>query len=100
MMVPYVFPHSISIHPLTITSLSQQKGLYTNKLLTYLNSNDLKATFFLVGPRVITHPEIVVYEHMNGHELGQTQSKPATHSYLLTFHSQASTLGPIPLSLL
>jgi peptidoglycan/xylan/chitin deacetylase (PgdA/CDA1 family) len=53
-------------------------GLYTNKLLTYLNSKDLKATFFLVGPRVITRPEIVVYEHMNGHELGvHTWSHPA-----------------------
>ena len=47
-----------------------QQGLYTNKLLTYLESKDLKATFFLVGPRVVSRPEIVVYQHMNGHELG------------------------------
>ena len=47
-----------------------QQGLYTNKLLTYLGSQALNATFFVLGPRVITHPEIVVYQHMNGHELG------------------------------
>jgi peptidoglycan/xylan/chitin deacetylase (PgdA/CDA1 family) len=53
-------------------------GTYTNKLLTYLNSKDLKATFFLVGPRVISRPEVVVYEHMNGHELAiHTWSHPA-----------------------
>ena len=66
------------------------KGLYTNKLLTYLNSKDLKATFFLVGPRVISRPEIVVYEHMNGHELGQTQSILTT---LTTYSPFLSFLG-------
>lgn len=50
------------------------QGIYTNKLLTYLGSKDLKATFFLVGPRIISRPEVVVYEHMNGHELGQRRS--------------------------
>lgn len=44
-------------------------GFYTNKLLTYLDSQNLKATFFVVGARVISRPEIVVYEYMNNHEL-------------------------------
>lgn len=44
-------------------------GLYTNKLLTYLESKELKATFFLVGSRVRYRPEIVQYQHMTGHEL-------------------------------
>lgn len=44
-------------------------GLYTNKLLTYLESEDLHATFFLVGSRVYYRPEIVQYEYMTGHEL-------------------------------
>jgi len=66
-----------------LTNASPSKGLYTNKLLTYLNSKDLKATFFLVGPRIISRPEIVVYEHMNGHELGQNPIV-TSHSFLLT----------------
>ena len=60
-------PQNVSIKRRTIASV---QGIYTNKLLTYLGSRDLKATFFLVGPRIISRPEIVVYEHMNGHELG------------------------------
>ncbi|KIM20094.1 carbohydrate esterase family 4 protein, partial [Serendipita vermifera MAFF 305830] len=56
-------------------------GFYTNKLLTYLNtlpSNGdtpagvapgVKATFFVVGARVISRPEILVYEYMNNHEI-------------------------------
>jgi peptidoglycan/xylan/chitin deacetylase (PgdA/CDA1 family) len=59
-----------------LLTISSPQGYYTNKLLTYLNSRDLKATFFLVGPRIISRPEIVVYEHMNGHELGSKQSQP------------------------
>lgn len=44
-------------------------GLYTNKLLTYLESQSLHATFFIVGSRVLYRPEIVQYEYMTGHEL-------------------------------
>lgn len=56
-------------------------GFYTNKLLTYLNTlpsvtdipsgvaPGVKATFFVVGARVISRPEIVVYEYMNNHEI-------------------------------
>jgi len=58
-------------------------GFYTNKLLTYMNTlptngelatgpgvaGGSKATFFVVGARVISRPEIVVYEYMNNHEI-------------------------------
>jgi peptidoglycan/xylan/chitin deacetylase (PgdA/CDA1 family) len=41
----------------------------TPKLLTYLNSKNLKATFYMVGSRVISHPEMAQYQHLSGHEL-------------------------------
>ncbi len=44
-------------------------GLYTPKLLTYLESKSLHATFYLVGSRVLYRPEMVRYEYMTGHEL-------------------------------
>jgi len=51
---------------------------YTPKLLTYLNSVDVKATFFLVGSRVVSRPEMVQYQHQTGHELSvHTWSHPA-----------------------
>ena len=68
MMVRSVIDYSINwISQLTGTA---QQGLYTNKLLTYLGLQALNATFFVLGPRVIEHPEIVVYQYMSGHELG------------------------------
>ena len=74
-------------------------GFYTNKLLTYLNSlpsnsnadgaatvsPGVKATFFVVGARVISRPEIMVYEYMNNHEIaGHTWS----HSALTTLTNE------------
>ncbi|PVF96537.1 glycoside hydrolase/deacetylase [Serendipita vermifera] len=44
-------------------------GLYTNKLLKYLESKSLHATFFVVGSRVIEYPATIQYEYMTGHEL-------------------------------
>lgn len=74
-------------------------GFYTNKLLTYLNTlppnpeldtgdgvaPGVKATFYVVGARVISRPEIVVYEYMNNHEIsGHTWS----HSALTTLTNE------------
>ncbi|CAE6454758.1 unnamed protein product [Rhizoctonia solani] len=42
---------------------------YTPKLLHYLDEHQLNATFYVVGSRVISRPEMVQYEYMNGHEL-------------------------------
>ncbi|KAG8744863.1 chitin deacetylase [Ceratobasidium sp. 428] len=42
---------------------------YTPKLLNYLDQHSLNATFYVVGSRVISRPEIVQYEYMKGHEL-------------------------------
>jgi len=44
-------------------------GYYTPKLLTYLESESLLATFYLVGSRVLDHPATVQYEYMTGHHL-------------------------------
>jgi len=50
----------------------------TPKLLTYLNAQNLKATFFMVGSRVIGHPEIAQYQHLTGHEMSvHTWSHPS-----------------------
>jgi peptidoglycan/xylan/chitin deacetylase (PgdA/CDA1 family) len=42
---------------------------YTPKLLNYLNEKDIKSTFFVVGSRVISRPEILQTEFMIGHEI-------------------------------
>lgn len=43
---------------------------YTPKLLDYFEKNgDLKSTFFVVGSRAISRPEMLQYEYMKGHQL-------------------------------
>ncbi|OCF35617.1 chitin deacetylase [Kwoniella heveanensis CBS 569] len=42
---------------------------FTPLLLDYLNEVDIKTTFFLVGSRVLSRPEIVQSEYMAGHHL-------------------------------
>jgi len=42
---------------------------YTQTLLKYLDEKDLSATFFVVGSRVISYPQILVEEYMSGHEI-------------------------------
>ncbi|KAJ1306991.1 hypothetical protein OPQ81_007971 [Rhizoctonia solani] len=42
---------------------------YTPKLLHFLDEHDLNATFYVVGSRVISRPEMVQYEYMQGHEI-------------------------------
>lgn len=39
------------------------------KLLGYLDEKDLKATFFVVGSRVIERPDVLREEYMAGHEI-------------------------------
>jgi len=39
------------------------------KLLKYLDEKDIKATFFVVGSRVIERPTILIEEYMSGHEI-------------------------------
>lgn len=43
---------------------------YTPLLLNYLDQHSLNATFYVVGSRVISRPQIVQYEYMKGHEVG------------------------------
>ncbi|KAH9851923.1 hypothetical protein C2E23DRAFT_923259 [Lenzites betulinus] len=42
---------------------------YTPKLLEYLDDKDISATFFVVGSRVISYPDILIAEYMAGHEI-------------------------------
>ncbi|WVR09026.1 hypothetical protein IAU60_006086 [Kwoniella sp. DSM 27419] len=42
---------------------------FTPLLLDYLNEVNIKTTFFLVGSRVLSRPEIVQSEYMAGHQL-------------------------------
>ena len=39
------------------------------ELLKYLDDKDIKATFFVVGSRVIERPAILIEEYMSGHEI-------------------------------
>jgi len=49
----------------------------TRELLDVLAARDVKATFFVVGRNAEKHPELVLREHREGHELGD-------HSYTHT----------------
>ena len=47
-------------------------------MLDYLDEQNLKSTFFLVGSRVISRPEMVQTEYMAGHQLSvHTWSHPS-----------------------
>lgn len=51
---------------------------YTPLLLDYLEEQKIKSTFFLVGSRVVSRPEMVVSEYMLGHQLSiHTWSHPS-----------------------
>ena len=43
---------------------------YSPNLLAYLQQVDLLATFFVVGSRCISYPDILQNEYMNGHQIG------------------------------
>ncbi|THH29777.1 hypothetical protein EUX98_g4413 [Antrodiella citrinella] len=42
---------------------------YTQKLLNYMNSKDITATFFVVGSRALQYPDLLIEEYMAGHEI-------------------------------
>jgi len=51
---------------------------YTPDLLTYLDSSNLKATFFSIGSRAISLPAVLQAEYMGGHQVGvHTWSHPS-----------------------
>lgn len=41
----------------------------TPRLLNYMVENDLKATFFVVGSRAISRPQMLQYEYMAGNQI-------------------------------
>lgn len=42
---------------------------YTSDLLNYLDEHKLKSTFFVVGSRVISFPDILQTQYMTGHQI-------------------------------
>ncbi|KAI9440334.1 carbohydrate esterase family 4 protein [Lactarius indigo] len=42
---------------------------WSGTLLNYLSKEDIKATFFVVGSRVIERPAVLIEEYMAGHEI-------------------------------
>lgn len=56
---------------------------HTTRLLDFLKANDLRVTFFMVGNRMSSFPDIVKREAAEGHELGY-------HSYA---HQQQTSLS-------
>ncbi|KAH8927198.1 carbohydrate esterase family 4 protein [Atractiella rhizophila] len=44
-------------------------GPYTPKLLDYLDTENIKTTFFIVGSRAISRPNMLQYEYLKGHQL-------------------------------
>jgi len=66
---------------------------YTQYLLDFLLEKDLKATFFVIGSRVIERPALLVEEYMQGHEISVhtwSHSKPLTS---LTTEQVVAELG-------
>lgn len=52
-------------------------ALYTGDLLQYLDTVNLKATFFVVGSRAISYPALLQQEYMAGHQIAvHTWSHP------------------------
>lgn len=65
-------------------SFDDGPGPYTQHLLDYLDEEKLKATFFVVGSRVIERPNVLIEEYMTGHEISvHTWSHPVCLNYLL-----------------
>ena len=57
-------------------------------LLEYLASKNLTSTFFVVGSRVISRPQILIEEYMSGHEISvHTWAHPVRQFYLLFVHT-------------
>ncbi|PWN50242.1 glycoside hydrolase/deacetylase [Violaceomyces palustris] len=51
---------------------------YTPQLLDYLDEHNLKSTFFVVGSRAISRPDMLQTEYMSGHQISvHTWSHPA-----------------------
>ncbi|KAF9784929.1 hypothetical protein BJ322DRAFT_1060347 [Thelephora terrestris] len=50
-------------------SFDDGPGPYTGELLKYLDQKAVKATFFVVGSRVVERPAILIEEYMSGHEI-------------------------------
>ncbi|RPD76874.1 hypothetical protein L226DRAFT_532889 [Lentinus tigrinus ALCF2SS1-7] len=79
---------------------------YSPKVLQYLSDHDLTATFFTVGSRVVSYPEILIDEYMAGHEISvHTWSHPPltslTNEQLVaefgwTRHAIQTVLGVTP----
>ncbi|KAF8971428.1 hypothetical protein BDZ97DRAFT_1651088 [Flammula alnicola] len=56
-------------------------SFYTSNLLTYLDQEKLKSTFFVVGSRVISFPNILQTQYMGGHQIAvHTWSHPSLTS--------------------
>lgn len=49
--------------------------VYTQKILDILESYDIKATFFLVGKEILSHPDVVMNIVKKGHAIGNHSFK-------------------------
>ncbi len=65
---------------------------YTDKLLDILKSENIKATFFLIGDKMKKHPEIVKRIDDEGHLIGN-HSK--THSHFTDFKDTLTVLNEV-----
>lgn len=52
-----------------VPSFSDGPSPDTPRLLNYMVENDLKATFFVVGSRAISRPQMLQYEYMAGNQI-------------------------------
>ena len=60
-------------------------AFYTTNLTNYLSDKDVKATFFVIGSRVIQSPKVLQLEYMSGHQIAvHTWS----HHYMTTLNNR------------
>lgn len=81
-------PNDITTCPTTGTwgaSFDDGPSPETPRLLEYLDQQKIKTTFFVVGSRVLSRPQMLQYEYQSGHQISvHTWS----HSYLTTLTNE------------
>lgn len=81
-----------------VDSFDDGPSPYTPKLVNYLHDHNITATFFVVGSRVISRPDMLQTEYMLGHQMCVF---PVSPDDLLTtaLYSSDHTWSHTPLSM-
>lgn len=64
-----VLHYTVSTNTLAYPGRFSECVCTAQKLLNFMNDKNMKATFFVVGSRVLEYPQLLVEEYMAGHEI-------------------------------